>query len=154
MTPVLRHRGAQEMRRSRHGNSRHGNWRLREAIAGETGAAVVETTLVTVLLAALVLGVLQVGIALYVRTVLISAAEEGARAAARSPSATAAGVAKVRSVVTDTFGTGYHVRSTITQERRDGADTIAVRIEAPLPLLGIWGLSDRLSVTGHALVEQ
>ena len=55
------------------------NWRC---FRSDDGSAVAEFALITPLLLFVVLGVLQVTLALFIRTSLISAAEEGARGAA------------------------------------------------------------------------
>lgn len=63
---------------------------------GDAGSSVVEFTLVSVLLVALFLAVLQVAIVLHTRNVLVSAAQEGARYAANADRTPAEGALRTQ----------------------------------------------------------
>src|SRR5579872_3543169 len=65
----------------------------------ESGAAVADFVLVGSLLAVLFVGVLQVGLSLYVRNTLISCSAEGARLGARADASPADGIARTRALI-------------------------------------------------------
>jgi len=121
-------------------------------LRGERGSAVVEFALVAPLVLALGLAVLQAALALHVRTTLISAASEGARAAALAGADPTAGVRRARALLEQNIA-GSVVRDvTATRTVLDGLPVIEVRIDGELPLVGLLGPSV-LTVTGHALRE-
>lgn len=119
----------------------------------ESGAAVVDFVLVSLVLVPLVLGLLQVGLVLHVRNTLAAAATEGARYGAtidRGPGDAAARTREqVRGAVADRFADDVSA-STATV---DGVQTVVVTVRAVVPPLGLWGPGVRLSVTGHGVQE-
>lgn len=119
----------------------------------EAGAAVTDFALVSVLLLALFLAVLQLGLALYTRNVLISCAAEGARLGARADALPGQGVARTEELVSASLSPRY-ARSVSSRERVvDGVRVVEVRVVAPVPVLGLLGPSDRLDVVGRAYAE-
>jgi len=127
--------------------------RGRSRIAGpDRGSAVVEFALVAPLLTVLALAVVQVSLALHVRSTLTSAAVEGARAASLAGSDPGAGVRRARILLADNVA-GSVVRDVVAGPGVvDGLEVMEVRIEADLPLVGLLGPS-LLSISGHALKE-
>lgn len=120
----------------------------------DRGSAVVEFTLVGVLLTVLFLGLVQLGLALYVRNTLVAAAAEGARVAANADRAPADGEAVtrdlIRSALADSFASGV----TSGAETVDGVPTVYVQVEAQLPVVGLLGPPRGLRVRGHAVDEE
>lgn len=112
-----------------------------------------ETSLVLVLLVVLLLGLLQVGFALYVRNTLVASAAEGARYAANADRTPEDGAARTRALVAAALGEQYAEDVTAGFEQVGGVTTVVVRIEAPLPVLGPLGVARRLVVRGHAYEE-
>ena len=119
----------------------------------ERGAAVVDIVLVLVVLVPLFLGILQVGLVLFVRNTMASAAAEGARLAATSDSGPADGVALTREqiagVVSGRFARDIEVRQALV----GGAPGIEVVVRATVPALGLGGPGVEIQVTGHAVEE-
>ncbi|GIG28265.1 hypothetical protein Cma02nite_08650 [Cellulomonas marina] len=109
--------------------------------------------LAAALLAVLVAGVLQLALALHVRTVLADSAAEGARYAAVGGRTPADGVARTRALVVAALDEAYARDVTAGPERLDGLDVVAVHVSAPLPVLGLLGPAGRVEVVGHALAE-
>ena len=116
------------------------------------GSAVIEFVLVVPMLVLLALGVVQVGLALLVRSTITSAAAEGARAAAVSGSDTAAGVRRTRQWLSQTLAGGVVDSVVARTVRSGGIATIDVEVRARLPLVGLLGPST-LVVHGRALAE-
>lgn len=119
----------------------------------ERGAAVVDFVLVLVVLVPLVLGILQLGLTLYVRNTLASAAAEGARHGATSGASPADGAARTRSligeVVSERFARGVTARRTTV----DGVPAVEVTVRASVPPLGIGGPTIDFEVSGRAIEE-
>jgi Flp pilus assembly protein TadG len=119
----------------------------------DEGAAIVDFTLVGILLTLLFLALLQLGLALHIRNTLAASAAEGARYGAnadRSPGDGAAVTrALIRASLADTFAEGV----TSGTEMVDGVLTVYVQIDARLPLVGLLGPPRAISVRGHALEE-
>ena len=122
-------------------------------LRGDRGSAVVEFALVTPLLLLVALGVLQVTLALHVRSTLTAAAAEGARAGALAGAGLRVAESRTRDVLADALGGDAAEDVVATRARLDGVDVIRVRVTARLPLLGTLGPT-ALTVEGHAIGEQ
>ncbi len=120
---------------------------------GDAGSAPVEFVLVGVLLTALFLGLLQLGLDLHVRNVLIASASEGARYGANADRSPDDGAARTRQLIAQALSTRFagDVRAGLAQV--DGAGVVVVTVRAPLPVFAWFGPADSLSVSGHALRE-
>jgi len=118
----------------------------------DRGSAVVEFVLVAPLVLLLLLGVVQLGLAMHVRSTLTSAAAEGARVAALAGADPLAGIARTQSLVEGTLADSV-VRDITARESSLGEiDVMVVRVDATLPLMGILGPT-ALAVEGRALKE-
>lgn len=120
----------------------------------ESGAAVSEFALVSGLVALLFVGVFQLGLALHVRNTLIACASEGARLGARADARPGDGAARTRNLVTRSLSGRF--AADVTQGIADvgGVRVVVVRVRAPLPVLGPFGPSRALDVTGRAFRER
>lgn len=119
----------------------------------DRGSAVVESSLVLVLLVVLLLGLLQLGFALHVRNTLVASAADGARYAANADRSPDEGAARTRDLVARALGDEYATDVVAGTEVVNGVATIVVVVEAPLPILGPLGVTDGLVVRGHAFEE-
>jgi Flp pilus assembly protein TadG len=124
--------------------------------SSDAGSAVVEFTLVSVLLVSLFLGVLQLAFSLHVRNVLVSAAQEGARYAANADRTEHDGVLRTRQAIADALGGTVASRMDVTpapSTTSAGAPVVGIEVSGPLPLVVFWAGPVRLTVRGHALEE-
>lgn len=121
---------------------------------GERGSAVAEFVMVSVLVLALFLGVVQVAFALHVRALAIDAAAEGARLAARADRSPDDGVARTRELLAASLTASYADDVAATTTQRAGLRVIEVTVRAPLPVVGLLGPSGTMTVSGHALAER
>jgi Flp pilus assembly protein TadG len=119
----------------------------------DRGSAVVEFTLVGVLLTVLFLGLLQLGLALHVRNTLVASAAEGARVAANADRGLADGEAATRRLVRASLADSFAGGVSSGYETVDGVATVYVQVEATLPLVGLLGPPRGIRVRGHALEE-
>ncbi|MEP7763367.1 TadE family protein [Sanguibacter sp. 25GB23B1] len=110
--------------------------------------------LVSVLVAAMFLGVIQVAIVLHVRSTLIDSAAEGARLGGRADRGLADGEARTVALAGAALGERYTRDVSATYEVTADVRTVRVTVRAPLPVIGFWGPSGVLTVDGHALVEE
>ncbi len=123
------------------------------ALAGDEGSSPVEFVLVGALLTVLTLGVLQFGLAVYVRNVVHDAAVEGAYHAALADTTLADGAARTREIVARTVGTEYAADVAVTETEELGHPAVEVTVQAVLPLAGLLGAPRTLEVTARAPVE-
>jgi hypothetical protein len=98
----------------------------------ERGSAAVEFLLVSVLVLALLLGVVQVALA------------------DRGP---ADGVARTRALLAQALTGDYARDVTAGRTTIDGAPVTEVTVRTPLPVVGLLGPGGTLTVRGHALEE-
>lgn len=118
----------------------------------DRGSAVVEFALVAPLVLALGLAVVQLALAMHVRSTLTAAAAQGARAAALAGADPAAGVRRARSLLSENLAGSVVQRVTAERSRVGGLPVMVVRIDGTLPLVGLLGPT-ALTVEGHALRE-
>lgn len=110
--------------------------------------------MVASLLSVFFVALVQVGMTLYVRNTLISCASEGARLGARADASPAQGVARTRELVTSTLSSRFAQQVSSQVVMADGARTLAVRVVAPLPVIGLLGVGQRFEVVGRAFLER
>ena len=111
----------------------------------DEGSAVVDFVLVSLLVLALFLLVVQVGLVLHVRNVLVASAAEGARYAAAADRSPDEAADRTHDAVTEAVGRRVAERMTYTA-------TAVVRDGLPVVLLPVSAAS--ITVRGHALQEQ
>lgn len=119
----------------------------------DEGSAPAEFAMVAGLLVMLVLGVMQLGLAMLVRNTLADAAAEGARFAALADNVPADGVARTVDLIETALGPAYAQGVTVSTGDYLGHPAVAITVRSPLPLIGLVGLPEGLEVTGHAAVE-
>jgi Flp pilus assembly protein TadG len=119
----------------------------------DCGSAIVDFTLVGILLTFLFLALLQLGLALHVRNTLVASAAEGARWGANADRTPADGAAVTRQLIRESLADSFADDVTSGTETVDGVDTVVVRVDARLPLFGLLGPPRAISVRGHAMQE-
>ena len=125
----------------------------RAGLRDDRGSAVVEFTLVGVLLTVLFLALLQLGLALHVRNTLTASAAEGARYAANADRDPGEGAAVTRQLIRDSLADSFAGDVTSGLETVDGVPTVYVQVRARLPVVGLLGPPRGIVVRGHALEE-
>ena len=119
----------------------------------DAGAAIVDFVLVGTLVTLLFLGVVQLATVLHVRNTLIDCATEGARFGALADSDPASGAERTRELIEADLAPAYAEDVVARSSRVDGLDTVEVRVRAPLPVIGLFGVGRVITVTGHAVAE-
>ncbi|WP_418277519.1 TadE/TadG family type IV pilus assembly protein [Isoptericola jiangsuensis] len=112
-----------------------------------------EFVLVSALVVALFLGVVQLALALHVRGLVIDAAAEGARVASRADADLASGAERTRALLRSALSPRYAEDVVVARTVQDGLDVVEVTVRAPLPVVGILGPGGSMTLTGHALDE-
>ena len=125
----------------------------------EDGSAVVGHVLVQSLVVLVVIVLLQVAYASHVRAVALDAAAQGARRAALVGGSEAEGIARAKQLVASSRFSSF--QTTATVEYLPGPvvqgkqyQVVQMRVTMPLPLIGILGPQEALSVTGRCLRYQ
>ena len=111
-----------------------------------------EFALVAPLLMLVALAVLQLMLAIHVRTVITSAAIEGARVGALVGSDLQTAEERTREVLTENIAGAAVSNITATKTFVGEMPMIAVDVQADLPLLGLYGPTT-MTMTGHAYAE-
>lgn len=126
--------------------------RERVAAGADTGSAAVDFALVAPLVLVIFAAIMQIGLAGYLRATLAAAAADGARAGAMSGATAGTATRRTQAAIDDGVAAGVVLA---VRERRTveaGLPTIAVTIEARIPVLGLLGPTG-MTVTGRALQE-
>ena len=113
----------------------------------------VDFALVSLVLVPLVLGIMQVALVMFVRSTLVSAASEGARYGATVDRGPGDAVERTRSRIRGAVADRFADDVTASRAEVDGVPTVAVRVRAKVPALGLWGPGVGLDVQGHAVQE-
>jgi len=124
---------------------------------GERGSAVVDFVLVSLLIVALLLAVLQVAVYVHVRNVVTASAQEGARFAANADVDSSVGAERTLEVVADATSRQTANRlscSSAEEVDETGLTVVVVRCAGSVPSL-LAGLGNLLPlrVTGRAVKE-
>jgi hypothetical protein len=114
---------------------------------------VVDFVMVSTLVVPLFLGILQVGLFLYVRNTVTAAASEGAHYAAVLNREPADGEARTRELVDGVVRNELIDSVTAEAVDVDGQPGVVVVVEAHMPPLGLWGPGISFHVEGHAIKE-
>jgi hypothetical protein len=124
---------------------------------GDGGSALVEFSLVAILLLMLVLGILQVAVYLHVRNVAAASAAEGARYAANADVPEAAGADRAEAILASTVGhaTAAHLTcSGALDEGPGGVIVSSVRCTGAIPVFFVpFGEALAIDVSGHSVEE-
>ena len=119
----------------------------------QDGSAISDFALVSVVLVPLFFGILQLALVWHVKTTLTSAASEGARYGAAYDRTTLDGQRRTSSVIDETFGTDFRDEVTASDSTVSGQPGVEVDVSAQVPMLGFWGPTITVEVTGHAVKE-
>jgi hypothetical protein len=106
------------------------------------------------LLSVLFLAVFQFGLALHIRNTLIACASEGARYGARADAMPGDGVTRARQLISASLADRYAANVTSETLTVDGIAVVQLRVEAPLPVIGLLGPDRVLSVQARAFSER
>ncbi|MFV0253082.1 MAG: TadE/TadG family type IV pilus assembly protein [Beutenbergiaceae bacterium] len=109
--------------------------------------------LVSLLLTIVALAVIQLALALHVRTLLTDAAAEGARYAALYGNDLEAGQQRTADLITMTLPAAYAQDIEADYTLHDDVRLVTVTVAAPLPVLGLLGPGDMIVTTGRAVAE-
>ena len=109
--------------------------------------------LVSVLVVTVLLGVLQLTLALHVRNTVVDAAGEGARYGALAGSSPEAGAARTPGLGTAALPPRDGRDGTARMVEEDGLMLVEVTVRAPIPVLGLLGPSGTMTATGRAVLE-
>ena len=126
---------------------------MHRAQRGERGSAVVDFVLVSTLVVPLFLGILQVGLYLFVRNTVAAAASEGAHYAAVLNRNSGDGAERTRELIDGVVAN--QLIDSVSAEDTDigGQPGVEVVVKAHMPPLGLWGPGIAFTVEGHAVKE-
>ena len=119
----------------------------------EAGSAVADFVLVSALVSVVFVAILQVGLTLHVRNTLISCASEGARLGARGGSSPREGATRTRELISASLSPRFAEDVSADVITEGGVPVVAIRVRAPLPVLGALGPDDGLDLVGRAFLE-
>ena len=143
--------------RSRMRSTRSPGSSARDTSAREAGAAIVEFSMLAVLLSSIFLVVLQVGLYLYQRSVIASSAMSAARYAANANVETQEGAARASSLIAGALSDDVVAGLTCAASNRTGADgvvLVVVECQGAIPSI-VTALGDLLpiEVSAQAIAE-
>lgn len=113
----------------------------------------VDFVLVSVIVVPLFLGVVQVGLFLYVRNTMTAAASDGARLAATADRGPDDGVARTTTMLDGVVSDRLLDSVTANDTSIEGQPAVELVVRGHLPALGLWGPSVEFTVRGHAIEE-
>ncbi|MFC0581444.1 TadE family protein [Micrococcoides hystricis] len=120
--------------------------KLRHAVNREDGASTAEFVMTSTLLTLIVVSVLQLGIILYARTIMMDAASAGARHAVLIDRSLADGISRSESLLASSLPADLGTSVVGTQS----ADRVSVTVAGKVPMLGLLPSPVEVSFTGHA----
>lgn len=118
----------------------------------EAGAAVVDFVLVGALVTVIFVALIQLALVLHVRNTVADAASSAARYGALGDRTAADAQARAVLLVGTALGPDYAQDVSVSVQTSNGMDILIVTISAPLPVVGLFGPSRTLEMTGHAVI--
>lgn len=125
----------------------------RVAARCDRGSATAEFVLVGILLTVLFLALLQLGLDLHIRNVLVASAAEGARYGANADRTPADGAEHARGLIRTALSERFASEVSAGVETVNGTEVVVVTVRAPLPVVALLGPARGLVASGHALRE-
>ena len=113
-----------------------------------------EFVLVSSLLVAVVLALIQLSVVVHVRHTLIASAQEGARWASYYDTQMSEGVALTRRLIGEGLSPGYAGNVTASPGTVGGQPGIRIVVTSPLPTIGLWSGGGSLRVWADAPLER
>lgn len=113
-----------------------------------------EFVLVSGLLVAVVLALIQLSVVVHVRHTLVASAQEGARWAGYDDTAVAEGVSLTRRLIREGLSETYAGGVSASSVMRDGFPHVRITVVSPLPTVGLWSGGGTIRVFADAPVEQ
>lgn len=107
--------------------------------------------LIGALTTVLFIAVVQLTLALHVRSTLVDCAAEGARFGALADRTPADGAQRARELIEMSLAPSFAQDVTAEVVLIDGLEVVRVEVTAPLPVIGLIGPGEALTVDGHAL---
>ena len=117
----------------------------------DAGSAVAEFVMVSGLLIAVFLGVLQLTLALHVRNTLLDAAATGARYGTLADRGPADGVARTQEIISGALNSSYAENVQGTSTTIGGRPALVITVRAGIPLIGMIPLIGHFEVSGEAV---
>lgn len=114
----------------------------------------VDFVLVGALVTLIFVALIQLALALHVRNTVADAASSAARYGALGDRTAADARERATMLVGNALGPNYIQDVSVNVESRDGLNVLSVSITAPLPVLGLFGPSRTLEMTGHAVITR
>lgn len=122
--------------------------------SNQRGSAPVEFVLVSSLLVAVVLALIQLSVVVHVRHTLIASAQEGARWASYYDTSPTEGVALTRRLISEGLSPRYAGNVSVSAGRVGGQPGVRVIVVAPLPTIGLWSGGGTVKVWADAPLER
>lgn len=107
--------------------------------------------MVAVLIIMIALLIIQAALIVHTRNTLVDAAIQGAHHASLVGSTPQDGAERAEQLIAERFGARLGAQATAVQ---DADGTIRVQVSATLPLLGLYGPAEGMSVQGRAVDEE
>lgn len=119
----------------------------------DDGAAIVDFVLVGALLTLVFVGVVQLALVLHVRNTLVDCASEGARYGAFADRTPQDGAQRTRDLIGASLSSSFASDVQARNVQVDGLQAVEVTVTAPLPVIGLFGPSGMLVISGHGAQE-
>lgn len=121
----------------------------RRPARGDAGAALPEFVAVAALVTVLFAALLQLALALHVRTVLVDCVAEGARYGALADRTPQDGAVRARELITGALSPRFAQSVSAAVVDTGGIPAVEVTAQAPLPVAGLLGTVVTVTVHGH-----
>lgn len=115
------------------------------------GSAVAEFVMVTALLTAVFVSVLQLALVLHVRNTLIDAAAAGARHGTLADRSPAEGAERTREIIASSLGPALADGVSFESTAVGGSPGVRVTVRTGFPLVGLLPVAGELTVHGEAV---
>lgn len=117
----------------------------------ERGNAPAEFVMVSAMVLMLFLGVLQLAFAIFAKNVVQDAASQGARYGAMLDRSPGDGEERTRELLYSVLPQSYSTTISSSVVQWQGTEAVEVTVNAPIPMIGPFGIGGSWEVSGHAI---
>ncbi|APF41682.1 hypothetical protein BHE16_03320 [Neomicrococcus aestuarii] len=110
-----------------------------------------EFVLVSTLVIALFISIVQLTLVLHVRNTMLDAAANGARYGTLADRTTGDGISRTRELLQGSLGSGFQANVSAQETSIGGQPAVRIRVSTDFPLLGFFSTGGELEVSGEAV---
>lgn len=136
--------------RVKRSGTKYGLWATK-LVREQEGSSIPEFVMVSTLILALFISILQLTLVLHVRNTMLDAAASGARYGTLADRTAADGAQRTRELLNTSLGSGFDANIAVSESGVGGQPGVRIQVSTGFPLVGFFSVGGEISVAGEAV---